>query len=350
MQSGAGQHIADLTLSQIEGYLKVSLILAALTLPFKLNYWIQLACLLYKATDDESNAQGNYFSALAYNTTMCLVKLCLIVQNLRIFLGNWTRRVCWLTFGFVLAFSIATFIAQVFTCRPISGYWDITDTTAECFNKHALVYTHSGLSIATDFAVLVIPITALRALKMSSRDKVAAIVLLSCGSFGCIVSVVRLYELWWLINVTDDPTYHEFRNIWSVIELTTFIVCASVTGLKPFYEAVVQPVLEKICSRKRATTSPISSMPSWKRSREEAQNKNRSRFRMSTLRSSQSRMGAIGAGSSTRPSETSTGARHTDEEDLRRLGTSSTVGGHSQQSEDNSTSGRTNVAVVGYIV
>lgn len=281
---------------------------------------------------------------------MCLVKLCIIVQNLRIFLGNWTRRVCWFTFGFVLAFSIATFVAQIFTCNPISGYWDTTNTTAKCFDKHALMYAHSGLSIVTDFAILIIPITALRALHMSSRDKVAAIILLSCGSFGCIVSVVRLYELWWLINISGDPTYHEFRNIWSVVELTTFVVCASVTGLKPFFKAIVQPVMAKISCRKRTATLSHSSMPSWKAFREEAQNKKSSRFRMSTLRSSQSGRGAIRVGSSTKPSETSTRARDTDEEGLRRLGTSSTVGGHSQHSEDNSTSGRTNVAVVGYIV
>lgn len=323
---GAGYHTADLTLGQIEGSLQVS------RLSSSIGHRSDTNCHTLKMLIQGQTVQASYFSILAYNVTMCLIKLCLIVQYLRIFVGHWTRLACWLTVGFTIAFSLSTFIADVFTCRPVSGFWDLTNTKAQCIDRHALWFAHAAMSIITDFAVLLIPMPALWTLKLAFRDKVATIALLSCGSFGCIMSVVRLYELWWVTYLSTDAIYDEDRNIWSIIELTTFIICASVTGLKPFFERTLQPLFDRWSILRWNSASSSARPSSWGQAGQQLQDGEGERNRLDTLHFSRSRKGIMNPGYVTGSVHRDTGLGHVKDEDLRRLASHST--GCEQSQED----------------
>lgn len=94
------------------------------------------------------------------------------------------------------------------------------------------------------------PLPALLRLNLPGRTKVAACTLISLGSFGCIASAVRFYELWWVLTFSKDSTWDQGNNMWSTVELTVFVTCAAVTGLKPLFDRTLRPLLRSCLGSK----------------------------------------------------------------------------------------------------
>lgn len=157
-----------------------------------------------------------------------------------------TRIACWVTLVFLTLFSGALIIAGIFSCWPIYAFWDLIrpGKVEACVNLNAMWYSHAGLSIFTDFVILALPLPVVSNLRLSTAHKTATMVLFGFGSFGVLASVLRLYELYKL-SLTIDGTWDAVQSVWSTVEVSVFIICASVTGLKPFYDAKVAPIVSR---------------------------------------------------------------------------------------------------------
>lgn len=185
-------------------------------------------------------------------TTICLVKLSLITQYHRIFIDRHTRIACHVSFYFTALFSLSTILASIFSCTPVTSFWNWESTTLggrQCINYYALWYAHGAVNIFTDFIVLLLPVPAMYTLNLPLRQKISSGLLFAFGSFGCIASIVRLYELWYINNLTMDTTYSDLQSIWCAIELAVCVICASVTGLPPLYYDKLEPLLNRILGR-----------------------------------------------------------------------------------------------------
>lgn len=211
--------------------------------------------------------QDAYLSLLAYMVAMCLAKLSLITQYCRIFIDRHTRLACHLTFGFTALFSLSTVLAAIFSCTPVTAFWNWgTSPTSQrhCINYDALWYVHGAVNILTDFIVLLLPVPALYTLHLPWRQKLSSGFLFAFGSFGCLASIVRLYELWRVNTVTVDSTYSDLQAVWCAIELAVCIVCVSATGLPPLYYDCLEPFVGRMLGResrasaqsRRMTTAP----------------------------------------------------------------------------------------------
>lgn len=219
--------------------------------------------------------QDFYFSTLCYQLTLYLIKCTLIVQYLRIFgMSRGTRIACWVALVFLTLFSGALLMAGIFACWPIYAFWDVTypGRVGACVALNPMWYAHSGLSIFTDVVIFVIPLPLVRSLRLSMAEKTATLVLFGFGSFGVLASIIRLHELYELSSAAD-VTWEAVRSVWSVVEVSVFIICACVTGLKPFFDQKVLPLVMRVMPASttagslavKSTGSPRTTPP-WMRS------------------------------------------------------------------------------------
>lgn len=93
----------------------------------------------------------------------------------------------------------------------------------------------SGFNILTDLWILLLPISTLRGINRPTREKIALFLIFGVGTFAAVASIVRLHTIY-TYTLADDPFHEGIKvNLWSVIELTIAISCASVSALKPIF-------------------------------------------------------------------------------------------------------------------
>ena len=81
-----------------------------------------------------------------------------------------------------LAWCIALIFSIIFSCKPVQFFWDKNIPGGRCLNENSLSYGITAANIATDIAVLVLPLPWLWRLQMNFNRKVAisGIFLLGC--------------------------------------------------------------------------------------------------------------------------------------------------------------------------
>lgn len=134
-----------------------------------------------------------WFCYLFYILTMICSKLSFAWFLLRI---TTAKIHSWIIYGAsmvtVLA-GIAFFFVTLFQCRPISYYWDKSQS-GKCFEMGAVMvvaYLYSAFSVITDFTFAALPGFVIWSLHMAKRTKIALIILIAMGCMW----VIPLHEL-----------------------------------------------------------------------------------------------------------------------------------------------------------
>ncbi|EJT70130.1 hypothetical protein GGTG_12303 [Gaeumannomyces tritici R3-111a-1] len=121
-------------------------------------------------------------------------------------------------------------------CQPMEKIWDVTGTVqGTCINNSAFFYAAPGFHILTDIWILLLPMHTLKNIRRPNREKAALFAIFGVGAFAVAASCIRLHTIL-LYNLSDD----KFRdalpvNLWTMIETTVAVICASVPGLKPIF-------------------------------------------------------------------------------------------------------------------
>ena len=98
--------------------------------------------------------------------TMTLIKLSMLFLYSRIFPGDTFRTILYLAGAFIIAACVGSEGAIIFQCRPVSHFWDKNIPGAHCVSQHGVTYAPAAFNIATDIAVLVLPLPILWNLQM----------------------------------------------------------------------------------------------------------------------------------------------------------------------------------------
>ncbi|KAK0643079.1 hypothetical protein B0T16DRAFT_176632 [Cercophora newfieldiana] len=171
-----------------------------------------------------------------YYVNIFCIKTSILVTYLRFAVTRTFRMLCYGTIALHAVFFFICFVVTLSQCRPLRKMWDFTGSVqGSCINTTAFFYFTSTFNIITDFWILCLPFKTLRAIQRPRRDKIALFLIFGAGAFACVASIVRLYSIR-IYTQSDDP----FRdgipvNLWSIIEVTVAISCASVPALKPIF-------------------------------------------------------------------------------------------------------------------
>ncbi|RMJ17728.1 hypothetical protein CDV36_002568 [Fusarium kuroshium] len=131
----------------------------------------------------------------------------------------------------VVAIAVAIFAYTLVLCIVAGGPCNpLKEGTLQCLQNVAL--SHAVLNIASDFAVVAIPIPTIHGLNLSLKQKLSVGSILAAGSFVVICSIARLpYVL--VLSKTQDATYTQaILGIWSIVEINLGIICACAMRLK----------------------------------------------------------------------------------------------------------------------
>jgi hypothetical protein len=116
-----------------------------------------------------------------YVWNLTITKLSLLVFYVRIFPYSWFR---WASFATIALIGVSTTIISfmtIFSCHPVPYFWD-RDLRGTCLNVNALAYTNSGMSIAQDLIIVLLPIPVLSKLNMDVKKKIGVGLMFAIGS------------------------------------------------------------------------------------------------------------------------------------------------------------------------
>ncbi|KLU91064.1 hypothetical protein MAPG_09587 [Magnaporthiopsis poae ATCC 64411] len=173
---------------------------------------------------------------IIYSATLASLKTSICFAYLRFAVTTKFRYLCIGTIVVHAVFFLVCFIIFMFECQPLEKVWDVTGTVkGTCINNTAFFYASSGFHIMTDVWILLLPIHTLKKIRRPRREKAALFCVFGAGAFATTASCIRLHTIY-IYTLSDDP----FRdavpvNLWTMIETSIAVVCASVPGLKPIF-------------------------------------------------------------------------------------------------------------------
>ena len=116
-----------------------------------------------------------YASVLLYWTSLFVTKCSLLFFYRRVFLVN--SRVFRISLYTIAVFNVACFIAVFFVfafqCTPIQFAWDHTIKGGKCIDFNTLCVSTAVIAIATDVAILCLPMPMIWALNVSKWRKLS---------------------------------------------------------------------------------------------------------------------------------------------------------------------------------
>ena len=132
-------------------------------------------------------------------------------------------------------------------CNPDKGLESI-----ECLQNVAL--SQAILNIASDLAVIVLPVPTIFSLQFTLRTKMTVCCMLALGSMVVICSIARLpYVI--RLEGDDDITHTQaILGVWTIVEVNLGIFCGCAMRLKPFFVRYL-PSLGLFSSRNRTAGS-----------------------------------------------------------------------------------------------
>ncbi|KAF1978356.1 hypothetical protein BU23DRAFT_586851 [Bimuria novae-zelandiae CBS 107.79] len=172
-----------------------------------------------------------FASIMMYNFGLTLTKASIVLQYIRITVESTLRKTCRAFLWIIFMICVMTFLTGIFTCYPVAKFWD-DRIPGGCVSKPALWYTNAAINIATDIALIVIPMFIIRKLQLRSFEKYTLGLILGLGGFASIASVLRLKTLHTIAYATDVTWDNPGAATWSAIELNVGIICASLPTLR----------------------------------------------------------------------------------------------------------------------
>ncbi|KAK4179452.1 hypothetical protein QBC36DRAFT_322459 [Triangularia setosa] len=130
-------------------------------------------------------------------------------------------------------------------CTPLKG-----DETIKCLMNVAVA--QSVLNIASDIAVILLPIPTIISLQLSFKQKLSVGAILGLGSAVVICSIARLpYSI--SLGTSEDLSWEEgILGIWSIVEVNIGIACGCAMRLKKLVVAYL-PRMGWNSSQKKST-------------------------------------------------------------------------------------------------
>ncbi|KAJ4174296.1 hypothetical protein NW754_004711 [Fusarium falciforme] len=128
------------------------------------------------------------------------------------------------------SWAVSQVLLGIFVCQPIHGFWDKT-VDAKCIPNQPQWYINAAGNIVTDVMVFLLPIPAIRSLRLPRTQKFILAGIFSLGFFTVILSAIRIE---YLQDFEDFTWKHVESNLWSMAELTSALICACLPTLRPF--------------------------------------------------------------------------------------------------------------------
>ncbi|KAH8719303.1 hypothetical protein GQ44DRAFT_687868 [Phaeosphaeriaceae sp. PMI808] len=153
----------------------------------------------------------------------------------------------WITAGIMTAFTVASFLAQLLACIPISRIWDVQRQPEGCIDGTLFMQASAAINVGADVILLLFPLPLLPLMKFNKKQQTALGIIFSVGIIPVIASTMRLCEIAMAGSpVSIDMSWQKGDSswmwawvpIWSQIEVDVGIFAASLPSLHPLVNHV----------------------------------------------------------------------------------------------------------------
>ena len=222
--------------------------------------------------------KSEYAFSVLYNPALMATKTSILIFYLSLSENNKMFR--WssiATLVVVNATGFALTILNITQCQPISDtFLQPLPEAAQCRDILSLYLSSTPVNIATDLAILFLPIPILTAMRLPKKQKRILVLVFLLGGFVTIVDVIRIAYLQQaaanrfaaiggaktlsdaqlkIAERVDFAWYASLSFMWSSIEVNVGIICACIPTLRPLVARLTPRLI-------RDTSSPQSSRPS----------------------------------------------------------------------------------------
>ncbi|KAH7205155.1 uncharacterized protein BKA55DRAFT_587264 [Fusarium redolens] len=201
-----------------------------------------------------------FVTQLAYVWGFVTVKMSFAVLYLRLFRGHVSQRMNQLLLAVLAAEGFEETMVVIFHCKPVDKTWN-PQKEGTCLNLKLFYYISFAIKFVTDVCLFIQPIPAVWKLQLSKAKRLGAILMLSLGLFVCIIAIIRVSFISQLrTDVTKDLVV---PMVWSQVEVSILVVCASIPSLRPFLQCfpAVSKALGLSSSKDSRPTSNVGRSP-----------------------------------------------------------------------------------------
>jgi hypothetical protein len=102
-------------------------------------------------------------AAIIYCAGTGFLKVSVLLFYMRIFPSRNFHIAVWVLVFIAAGYSIASVLANVFSCNPVAKSWDMRIVHGSCMDRPTFYFWNAGLGIFTDFATVLVPVYVLPA-------------------------------------------------------------------------------------------------------------------------------------------------------------------------------------------
>ncbi|OOF93174.1 hypothetical protein ASPCADRAFT_398789 [Aspergillus carbonarius ITEM 5010] len=183
-----------------------------------------------------------YVFQIFYTLGLASVKLSLLFLYRRVFKRSNFLRLVYAMMGLIVVFGIVMTFMAIFNCTPVNAFWT---RQGRCFNFASFALGYAVVNIVTDLAIWLMPIPIIWKIQMPLQQKIALSLIFALGLFDCGAAVARLFLSMLVLNKTDITWCYAPGFMWSVIEVSTGIVCTCLPTMRVILEAVFRSKIAK---------------------------------------------------------------------------------------------------------
>ncbi|CAJ0548577.1 Ff.00g021900.m01.CDS01 [Fusarium sp. VM40] len=174
-----------------------------------------------------------------YVTAVMLVKLALLQMYLRIFPSRRFRQISAIIAAVVIGWWISICAVSIFQCDPIKRAW-LPWIDGTCINLKASFIGNAIPNIATDVAILCMPVKQILKLQVSLAQKLSLLVIFLLGSFVLFASIYRFTTI-----MQFDPT----DTTWTLATACTWCVVEAACGTIALCLPTLRPLMLMVSSK-----------------------------------------------------------------------------------------------------
>ncbi|KAF4814260.1 Satratoxin biosynthesis SC1 cluster protein 4 [Colletotrichum siamense] len=191
----------------------------------------------------------------AYSLSILFTKASILVFYLRFPLKPMVRTTVYLVMFATIGYSVAGALGWVYLCTPMAKIWE-PETPGTCVDRAMWWLMLSVCNVATDLAILLLPIWILSPLSLRLVKKIEMTIFLMAGGFVLGPSIVRMVMIPIGFNNSDFTWTASISIIWCVVEANVGIICTCLPFLKAFMRHVAPSISKRFAMNDDEPNSP----------------------------------------------------------------------------------------------
>lgn len=175
----------------------------------------------------------SYATISCYQVCLVLTKISILFFYLRILKLPYQRTLVFATMGCVAVYGTVLFLLTFFLCNPVENEYEFDIKVGQCLPYYPIMTASAALHTLTDLWLIGLVLPHILKMHLPLRQKIVLAFVLTLGIFVACASLTRMAVAWEFLN----PKYAQWDSlsfaIWTTLESSLGLVCASVPMLKP---------------------------------------------------------------------------------------------------------------------